>query len=113
MLPVVVIAATVGCAGMLRPPVDTVSAVPPEDIEVSLFFVGDAGQPEDHGDAVLDALAARLMACRSHAVVVFLGDNIYPQGMPEPASCDRAEMERRIDLRINTVLNTSARAVSR
>ena len=46
---------------------------------------------------MLEALGTDLLAHPGEKLVVFLGDNIYPTGMPEADDPARAEAERRID----------------
>ena len=82
-----------------------------EGIEVSLYLIGDAGAPADSGEPVLQALRTDLLAHPGEKLVVFLGDNIYPTGMPEANDPDRAEAERRIDDQIQAVLDGGARGV--
>jgi hypothetical protein len=82
-----------------------------DNIEVSLYLIGDAGAPADSGEPVLQALRTDLLAHPGEKLVVFLGDNIYPAGMPEADDPDRAEAERRIDDQIQAVLQGGARGV--
>ncbi len=82
-----------------------------EGIEVSLYLIGDAGAPHEGGEPVLEALRTDLLAHPGEKLVVFLGDNIYPTGMPEADDPDRAEAERHIDDQIQVVLDGGARGV--
>ncbi len=91
---------------LFRSPVPAV-----EGIEVSLYLIGDAGAPADSGEPVLQALRTDLLAHPGEKLVVFLGDNIYPTGMPEADDPDRAEAERRILDQIQVVLDGGARGV--
>lgn len=60
--------------------------------EFSLFLVGDTGAPELKGARqVLRTLEYQLDAAGDNSTVLFLGDNIYPDGMP----ADTAGAERR------------------
>jgi hypothetical protein len=45
------------------------------------------------------------------SVAVFLGDNIYPLGLPDTAADDRAEMERRLMEQIDAVLESGGRGI--
>ena len=78
---------------------------------VSLYLIGDAGAPAEGGEPVLQALRTDLLAHPGEKLVVFLGDNIYPSGMPEADDPDRAEAERHIDDQIQVVLDGGARGV--
>jgi hypothetical protein len=56
----------------------------PNQIVASIFLVGDAG--ETGGVLVLRAIGASMRTLApDKSVVVFLGDNIYPAGLPDPA----------------------------
>ncbi|HUF13894.1 MAG TPA: hypothetical protein VMN78_12390 [Longimicrobiales bacterium] len=76
----------------------------PADIETSLFLIGDAGQqdPRDVG-APLDSLAMHAAVAPERAIVVFLGDNVYPQGIPEEGSAEWADAVRRLRDQIRAV----------
>ena len=55
----------------------------------SVFLVGDAGEPGKN--PVLDLLKTELEKVGDRGSVIFLGDNIYPQGMPPKGHKLRAE----------------------
>ena len=49
----------------------------------TFYLVGDAGNTNDtKGQATLDLLADRLQTAQSNSTLLFLGDNIYPNGLP-------------------------------
>jgi hypothetical protein len=81
-----------------------------EDVEVALYLIGDAGAPKPD-DQVLAALEADVGRHPERSTVVFLGDNIYPKGMPDSAAPNRAESERRLQEQIDAVLDAGGRAV--
>jgi hypothetical protein len=60
----------------------------PTDIDIikySVFLIGDAGAPSlIHPDANLELLRSLLLKSGEKSGVFFLGDNIYPKGMPRP-----------------------------
>lgn len=67
----------------------------------SIFLIGDAGEPDSN--PVLDILKAELAEVGSKGAVVYLGDNIYPKGMP-PIGHELREMaEKSLDGQINAV----------
>lgn len=70
---------------------------------MSLYLIGDAGAPDAGGEPVLQALTRDLGAHRSKRVVVFLGDNAYPRGLPAPGEPGRHEAERRLSAQIEAV----------
>lgn len=97
------------CAG--RAPVVEPPVAPARNIEQTLFLIGDGGEPDQSGEPVLQALTAALEANEAPSMVVFLGDNIYPAGLPPPRSSERAEMERRLKDQIDAVARTDAAAI--
>lgn len=83
---------------------------PAEAAEI-LFLIGDAGKPAPGGDPVLIALRRDLASRPERSTVVFLGDNIYPAGLPAEGHPMRAQAERRLDDQINAVRDTGARVI--
>jgi hypothetical protein len=77
----------------------------------TLFLIGDAGEPAKGGEPVLIALRHTLEHSAWHPTVAFLGDNIYPAGLPGPEHPGFAEMARRIDDLVDAVKDTGARVV--
>jgi hypothetical protein len=73
--------------------------------------VGDAGQPAKGKEPVLIALRQQLQRSAGRATVVFLGDNLYPAGLPAPGDPQLAEMERRLDDQVDAVKDTGARVL--
>jgi Calcineurin-like phosphoesterase len=68
------------------------------DTDVTVYLIGDAGVPHPGFEPVLAALTREVSApTRAKRVIVFLGDNIYPRGMPPVGDPGRAEAERRIN----------------
>ncbi len=100
--------AITACAKAPRP---VFAPAPPlASVATSLFLIGDAGNPRPD-DPVLAALSKAIAADPARSVAVFLGDNIYPRGLPPAGSPDRTEMESRLDAQIDTALSHRARAL--
>ena len=101
------LAGLTACATHLpsRPPVP---ALPREQLLASVYLIGDAGAPAAGGEPVLEALTRELRAATTKRVVVFLGDNVYPRGMPAPHHPDRQEAERRLAAQVEAVTQTGA-----
>jgi hypothetical protein len=79
-------------------------------VRARVYLIGDAGAPKP-GDPVLAALAAELRSSAAPATVVFLGDNVYPVGIPEDDDPGRDEAERRLLAQVEVVRGTGARAI--
>jgi hypothetical protein len=91
------------CAGTPSPQATPLPALPPKDLVLSLYLIGDAGAPDPRGEPVLQALSRELRASSTQRVVVFLGDNAYPRGLPAVAQPDRKEAERRLAAQVDVV----------
>jgi hypothetical protein len=97
----------VASVGAKAPP----SPVPPlDEVDASLFLIGDAGVPSSK-DPVLASLTRAAGRDPARSLVVFLGDNIYPRGMPAPGDAGRREAERRLDAQVVAVRDAGAAAV--
>lgn len=96
-----------------RPPTAPRAASTADDsIAVDLWLIGDAGLPKPGGEPVLQALTRAIRAAGpERALVVFLGDNIYPKGLPAPTERGRAEGERIMDAQIDAVREAGVQAV--
>jgi hypothetical protein len=102
---------TAGLAGCTRqiPVPPPVPELPADQLAMSVFLIGDAGAPNPREEPVFQALRRELLASPVRRVVVFLGDNIYPRGLPAPAAADRRVAERRLLAQVEVVIGTGAR----
>ena len=50
--------------------------------DYSVFLIGDAGEPSIINSPQINSLGSQLKKMGSNSSIVFLGDNIYPRGMP-------------------------------
>lgn len=70
-------------------------------LKMRIYLVGDAGEMENGSHPVLEDLANRLpndSATITH--LIYLGDNIYPFGMPEETSKTRKQAESILDAQL-------------
>ena len=78
----------------------------------ALYLVGDAGAGyTDTTFTALPLLQRMLDAEGPNSTVVFMGDNIYPSGMPSADSPHRAKSEYLIDNQLNTVSGHNGQVV--
>ncbi len=56
------------------------------DIDHRLLLIGDAGDANLNGDALLSLLAYQARQMPDRTTVTFLGDNVYERGMPPPVT---------------------------
>ncbi|HKZ38650.1 MAG TPA: metallophosphoesterase, partial [Chryseolinea sp.] len=80
-------------------------------VTCTLFFVGDAGEPFIIDDPLGRALRDRVKNSGSNTMVVFLGDNIYPKGMPGPHERDRAMAEKIIQAQVDWIKDLDAEGI--
>ena len=80
-------------------------------IEHTVFFIGDAGDDTSNSKPVLTMLRAQLDRAGENSTIVFLGDNIYPAGMPDKASSLRKPAEARMNAQLNILKKYKGRCV--
>ncbi|HET7424236.1 MAG TPA: hypothetical protein VFJ92_11765 [Gemmatimonadales bacterium] len=102
-----------GCSRALEPATAAPAPVPPMDsIEVSLFLIGDAGSKAYDGEPVLKDLAKQSDSLRAvKQYVVFLGDNVYPRGVPPLGSPTRDDAERKIRAQVVAIRRGKAQGL--
>ncbi|NQX90888.1 MAG: metallophosphoesterase, partial [Flavobacteriales bacterium] len=78
--------------------------VPNSELIYSLYMVGDAGGDTIYSTPVMNSLKRRLMTENTASTgVIFLGDNIYPEGLHKKSSNYRAQDESRINVQLDAV----------
>jgi hypothetical protein len=107
--PALLLAGLTGCASPAAPPA-VVPLLPSEQVAARVYLIGDAGAPAPGGEPVLQALRRQLLGAAGERVVVFLGDNVYPRGMPQLGQPTRPEAERRLAAQIEAVTRSGATA---
>jgi hypothetical protein len=76
----------------------------PADIETTLFLIGDAGEPDPRvSGAALDSLTAQAAIAPERSIIVYLGDNVYPNGIPEEGRAEYADARRRLEVQVAAV----------
>jgi hypothetical protein len=79
-----------------------------KDLRIRLLFIGDAGDTKEE-DPVLRKLGDWANKIPHKTMLIFLGDNIYPAGMPSKKDSEREEAERRILAQIEVIKKSGAR----
>ena len=95
-------------SGCRAAPPAGVPPVPDGEVDVRIFLAGDAGWPNPAFEPLLASLALEVGRDPARSVVIFLGDNIYPSGMPAAGSADRSPAEGKLAAQIETVLAAGA-----
>lgn len=97
--------------GACSPPPPTLVPVPePGSVVGSLFLIGDAGAAKPN-DPVLASLTRAAGETPANSTIVFLGDNVYPSGLPDSTAPDRAQAESRLDRQVAVARESGARTV--
>ena len=94
-----------------RQPAAGVPAPQPGEVVQSLFLIGDAGHPAKGGEPVLIALKEEVRRAGTSTSVVFLGDNVYPAGLPGGDDPEFAELARRLDDQMDAVQGLASQVV--
>jgi len=89
---------------------DRPAAVENRAIRSRLLLIGDAGEPRKN-EPVLALLRDWAAELPRKTTVVFLGDNIYPNGMPGETAANRKDAERRLTPQLNAVIESGARGI--
>ena len=84
-----------------RPPLVRLAPAPAESaldstgLATTVFLIGDAGSSQP-GDRVLAELTRQGKAAKRGSAIVFLGDNVYPAGIPPDTADAYPEARRRL-----------------
>jgi hypothetical protein len=110
----VAVGSAVLCLAALAAAADTRSAAPPApplaDVEATLYLIGDAGVPAA-SDPVLAELGKQAARDPARSLIAFLGDNIYPRGLPAAKAPGRKDAERRLRTQIEAARASGAAAI--
>jgi len=91
-------------------PAPPAPSAPTGEIDVTLFLIGDAGAPASPPASEPVLVALRTAVATSPApVIVYLGDNLYPAGLPDSTAAGRREAERRLDEQLRVTRETGVR----
>jgi hypothetical protein len=105
--------AAAACTRALEPATLVPAPVAPLDsIEVSLFLIGDAGSSAYDGEPVLQDMAKQSDSLRPvKQFVVFLGDNVYPRGVPPEGHPNRDDAEKKIAAQVLAIRKGEAQGI--
>lgn len=77
-----------------------------------IVVVGDAGNADEKsGQQLLGAVEGYLKKSDYNQTLLFMGDNIYPLGMPSPNDKDRLLAEQKLDAQINLAKSVNGKTV--
>lgn len=69
--------------------------LPSLSLAQKVFLIGDAGEPKNP-DKNLELLKEKISAASAEDYLIFLGDNLYPKGLPGKEDPSREEMENKL-----------------
>ncbi len=102
LIAVAAVALVTACTTALKPATRPAPVAPLDSIDVALFLIGDAGSPAYDKEPVLHELARQSDSLRPvRQYVVFLGDNVYPRGVPPVDHPTRLDAERRLAAQVH------------
>ncbi|WP_460217767.1 metallophosphoesterase [Psychroserpens sp. MEBiC05023] len=85
---------------------------PNKDIEHSFYLIGDAGNSDvNHSNKAIELFKRELNKASDQSTAIFLGDNIYENGLPEKSNEDRAFAEYQLNLQTDAVSNFKGRTI--
>ncbi len=81
-----------------------------DSLRHTVFLIGDAGAPQANPlEPTLQLLQQQLDSASKKSTVVFLGDNIYPEGMPKKKDDSRADAEQKLTTQLSILDNFKGR----
>lgn len=85
---------------------------PAAAVDCTLFLVGDAGEPNlATPEPVLEALGREAAQDPERSLVIFLGDNVYPDGLAAATAADRARGEAILRRQAGVVQKSGAHGI--
>lgn len=86
--------------------INSTNQFPNKEISHSFYLIGDAGNSdfESSSDA-LKFFKSELTRASKNSTAIFLGDNIYPKGLPSKGDKSRTLAEHRLNLQTDAVRN--------
>lgn len=101
-----------GCANF-KPQYETkndVEFINEKKVSHSFYLIGDAGNSANESGA-LDLLRKQLDKANNNSTVIFLGDNIYPKGLPKKNDKGRVDAVNQLNAQTNVVSNFSGETI--
>ena len=89
------------------------AAAQPEDTTAvhTLFLLGDGGEPHVKETPMGKVVSSAIRKTGGNSTVLFLGDNIYPSGLPEEDANDYAEAESALRTQVEFIQGLATRAI--
>ncbi len=106
-------ATAAACTPALEPAKPVPAPVAPKDsIEIAIFLIGDAGSSAYDSEPVLQQMARQSDSLRPvRQFVVFLGDNVYPRGVPPLNHPAREDAEKKVAAQVMAIRKGGAQGL--
>ncbi|WP_423737317.1 BamA/TamA family outer membrane protein [Chitinophaga caseinilytica] len=82
-----------------------------DSIQQRIILIGDAGEMRNGINPVVDAVRRNFKLNEGRYTVLFLGDNVYPLGLPSPLAKNFPEARAILDYQVNLVRGTEAKGI--
>ncbi|MHA6246404.1 BamA/TamA family outer membrane protein [Pontibacter sp. CAU 1760] len=74
---------------------------PSEKAIYSVFLIGDVGAPDLDGEPSMKLMRSQMDEAGMNSATIFLGDNVYHNGLPKPGAYDREVSEARLNAQLD------------
>src|SRR5690606_16857020 len=75
---------------------------PENKLLYTVFLIGDGGAPDlENGEPSMILMRKHMMEAGAKSATIFLGDNVYHNGLPEPGAYDREISEQRLNAQLD------------
>ncbi len=81
---------------------ETTKPVKNNKVIYTVFLIGDVGSPDlVNGEPSIKLMRQQMMEAGAQSTTIFLGDNVYHNGLPEPGAYDREVSEKRLNAQLD------------
>ncbi len=80
-----------------------------DEITFSVVLIGDAGEHKPYSLPILEVATERLEQFGEQSAIIFLGDNIYPLGLPPEEDPKRTKMEAKLSPQLDVIKNSAGK----
>jgi hypothetical protein len=81
---------------------ETAKTVKNNKVIYTVFLIGDVGAPDlVNGEPSMKLMRQQMMEAGAQSTTIFLGDNVYHNGLPEPGAYDREVSEKRLNAQLD------------
>ncbi|MEH6535065.1 MAG: metallophosphoesterase [Psychroserpens sp.] len=91
---------------------NTSNSFPDKEIEHSFYLIGDGGNsPIGESSEALQAFTTELSNASKNSTAIFLGDNIYENGLPKKSNENRAFAEHQLNMQTDAVSDFKGKTI--